>query len=108
VGLPTDRPTPFRLRGEIVNAVWHVVDGSQIDEGATTRAAHVEAAHVQTRSRVKVDIVGFYAPNSPGVITGHGEAVYAHIVVPIERVSGRLDAGMIQPMSVLLLPDPEQ
>ena len=22
-----DRPIPFRLRGDIVNAVWHVVDG---------------------------------------------------------------------------------
>ena len=108
VGLPMDRPTPFRLRGEIVNAVWHVVDGSQIDEEATTRAAHIAGAQVQTRSRVKVDVVGFYAPKSGGVITDHGADLIAHIVVPIERVSGHLDAGMIQPLSVLLLPDPKE
>ena len=63
------------------------------------------AGHLQTRSRVKADIVGFYAPKQGGVITDHGQAVRAHIVVPIERVSGHLDRGMIQPMSVLLLPD---
>lgn len=105
VGLPTDRPIPFRLRGDIVNAVWHVVDGDRIDETMKTAAEIKRTGHLQTRSRVKADIVGFYAPKQGGVITEHGQAVRAHIVVPIERVSGHLDSGMIQPMSVLLLPD---
>ena len=48
---------------------------------------------------------GFMAPNQNGIITDYGASVVAHIVVPIERVSGHLDDGMIQPMSVLLLPD---
>jgi len=105
VGLPTDRPIPFRLRGDIVNAVWHVVDGQQASERLTQRADLAATSPVQTRSRIKADVVGFYAPNQNGIITDYGASVVAHIVVPIERVSGHLDDGMIQPMSVLLLPD---
>ena len=108
VGLPTDRPIPFRLRGDIVNAVWHVIDGDRIDETMKTPEAIKRAGHLQTRARVKAEVVGFYAPKQGGVITDHGQAVRAHIVVPIERVSGHLDNGMIQPMSVLLLPDISQ
>ena len=105
VGLPTDRPIPFRLLGDIVNAVWHVVDGRQARVSAGAAAdlrrhlARTDPVTDQSRcGRV-------YAPNQNGIITDYGASVVAHIVVPIERVSGHLDDGMIQPMSVLLLPD---
>ena len=105
VGLPADRPIPFRVRGDLVDAVWHVIDGDRIDQTMKTSEAVKRAAPAQTRTRVRADIVGFYAPMQGGVITDPGRAVRAHIVVPSERVSGHLDNAIIQPMSLLLLPD---
>ena len=102
-GLPTDRPIPFRLRAGVINAVWHVDDGTQAING--TGKPGEPAQLVQTRPEVKADIVGFYSPKGWGVITPVDGAIYAHIVVPSERVSGHFDSGMIQPMAVLLLPD---
>jgi hypothetical protein len=104
-GLPDDRPLPFRLRGSVINAVWHVDDGTRAINA--TGKPGKPARLLQTRPQVKADIVGFYAPKGWGLITPVDGAIYAHIVVPSERVSGHFDSGMIQSMAVLLLPDVE-
>jgi alpha-acetolactate decarboxylase len=106
LGLPTDKPIPFRMRASVVDAVWHVMDGSRISDDAHGHEAHMQAGHVQKRALVKADIVGFYTPNHAGLITHHGVDVHAHIILPKEGLSGHLDSGVIQAEAILMLPDP--
>jgi hypothetical protein len=103
--LPMDKPIPFRLRGQMVSANWHVINGAKIAPDLKGHQAHVGAGHQEVRNDFTAEIVGFYAPNGAGTITHHGNPVHAHIVVPEDHASGHLDAAQIGEKAVLMLPD---
>lgn len=102
---PPERPVPFRVVGRFVHLSYHVIDGTRLAPGASSHAAHKEAAY---RGRVEHQdgvLVGFMGETLEGLLTHRGESIHAHVTLESPNpVTGHVDDVRIAKGAKLLLP----
>jgi len=76
-GVDTTKPFPFVIEGTMTDVRLHVINGyCPIATDPATMDA--EPWHWSSEESVGGMIVGFYAPDSAGVMTHHGTSIHAH------------------------------
>lgn len=85
-GTIASAPMPFRVEGTAARLGLHVLDGScpiaNPDGPSPWRYVGEEEP---------TTLVGFYAENSAGVLTHHGQATHIHAILAQREISGHLD-----------------
>jgi acetolactate decarboxylase len=94
-GHDPERPIPFMLEGAPEELALHVING--FCPVSTPAPAEAEPWRWTMADRQAVTVIGFYAPDSAGVMTHHGTALHAHAVVPRD---GRTIAGHVDRLRI--------
>ncbi len=97
--IDVSRPFPFRVEGVASAVALHVLDHScpiaNPDGPRPWRFAGEDQSAV---------LVGFYAADSSGRLTHHGQETHTHAVLPEREISGHLDGVTFAPGASLYLP----
>lgn len=104
-GIDAGRPFPFVIEGVVEHLEIHCVNGFCPHASGTLPAGREPWRWTSDRP-VPARIVGFYAPDAPGVMTHHGTEIHVHALLDdAGRVwTGHIDAVTLRPGASLRLP----
>jgi acetolactate decarboxylase len=104
-GIDTSRPFPFLIEGERVTLDMHVVNG-YCPRGVDPSTMNAQPWRWTGEHPGRVLIVGFFAPDSAGVMTHHGTSVHAHALLTLDdrTVTGHVDSFGVSAGVVLKTP----
>ena len=89
-GINTDAPFPFRLRGTLTKADWHVIDWPAGDTEHTHKK-HIESGLSGTLEGELVEVLGFYSKHHHAIFTHHSTNMHMHLRTLDNRIVGHLD-----------------
>lgn len=89
VGVDTDHPFPFLLKGRPEMVSWHVIDWDETDP-VHTHAKHQQSGMRSGWKNTPTEVIGFYSP-TPGVFTHHDSRIHLHATTPDRRLVAHLD-----------------
>ena len=101
-GFEPSTPWPFVIEGDLMALESHVLNG------ACPIADHVSAGQDPVRRSIAQthgSLVGFFAPESGGLLVHHGQRVHAHVVVDApELYIGHVNAVVVRAGARLSMP----
>jgi len=103
IGLDTELPFPFLLKGDFSTLDWHVIDW---EDGDTihTHQKHVNSGLHGTLKNAKATILGFYSKHHHTIFTHHSTNVHMHVSTDDGEISGHVDGLSIGENATLMLP----
>jgi hypothetical protein len=99
-GLDIGSRIPMIIEAKAKSLEWHVLAG--LPDGG--QSAHDGPRSVGTLSGTTVTLVGFFSRNDEGVFTHMGEHSHVHMVTSGERMTGHVDAMVLEPGAIVRLP----
>lgn len=98
-GFELNRPIPFRIRGRASELQLHVLNNScPVADPNGPKPWRFRGEDLE------VVLIGFYAEDSSGILTHHGQNSHIHAIVESEKISGHLDAVDLSSNARLFLP----
>ncbi len=103
-GVDTSQPFPFIVEGDITELEAHVIAGSCPIANPDGELPWRFSVSSPTRGR----LVGFYAEDSEGVMTHHGDLTHTHVIMDRhgERITAHADHVDVASGAVLHVPAP--
>lgn len=89
LGIDTEHPFPFLLKGRPEMVSWHVIDWD-INDPVHTHAKHLQSGMRSGWKNTPSEVIGFYSP-TPGVFTHHDSRLHLHATTPDRRLVAHLD-----------------
>ena len=108
VGMDTNRPFPFIVRGAVTDYTWHVITGKAKRHGGSAKHNQGHAANrIFSGPKIEGKLIGFYTSDKlEGVISHPGEQFHVHYADSQLTTSGHLDSYGIGKSAILRLPKP--
>jgi acetolactate decarboxylase len=100
-GIDTDRPFPFLVHGQAVQARFHVLC-NQSDEAYGPEIHEKSKVHFQVKEAV--EIIGFYSHHHRGVFTPPNSDFHMHVRTLDNHVSGHLETFVFNQGITVYLP----
>lgn len=103
IGIDTELPFPFLLKGDFASLDWHVIDW---EDGDTihTHQKHVNSGLHGTLKNTKATVLGFYSKHHHTIFTHHSTNVHLHVSTDDGEISGHVDGLSLRENTKLLLP----
>ena len=102
-GFDVEKAFPLVIESSVVDAEWHVLDGSK---GATggTHADHLRNAVTGRLVATPATVVGFFSKHHEGVFTHMGQRTHFHVMTADQKVMGHVDRLAVGAGGTLKLP----
>ena len=104
VGINTDEPFPFLLKGVAASFDWHVIDWPEGDT-EHSHEKHIHSGLNGTITDQEVEILGFYSNSHHAIFTHHSTNMHLHVQTMDGTVYGHLDELVLGRGMTLSLPD---
>lgn len=102
IGINTEQPFPFLIKGTAEDARYHVLN--RTESTLTGPALHEQAKVRFTITHSPVQLLGFYSEHHQGVFTQHSSFVHVHLKTQDDKTAGHLEDIHLQPGARLQLP----
>lgn len=91
-GFDLEQAIPIRMRGELREVAWHVIDGARLE--GTGHAAHRRSGPHGVLESVEGSLVGFFSRHHPGVFTHMNERLHLHLIRDVpEPLTAHVDGA---------------
>jgi acetolactate decarboxylase len=95
VGVDPDKPFAFLVHGQLLDIRWHVINGSQLEDGGGSHEEHSSASIQLTEDEARATLIGFYSPDHQGVFTHMGSKTHIHCVIEDPLSSGHVESVVL-------------
>ncbi len=90
LGIDTEKPFPFLLKGKAKSFDWHVINWKDGDTGHS-HEKHINSGLNGTATEQEVEILGFYSNKHHAIFTHHSTNMHLHVKTTDNRISGHVD-----------------
>lgn len=104
IGINTQKPFPFLIKGTARSVNWHVANLASGEQKQQSVENQAEFAVAGTLTRKRVEILGFHSTKHHGIFTHHGTNIIAHVRAADGSVVGQVDELVLGETMTLYLP----
>ncbi len=104
LGIDTDKPFPFLLKGKAPELKWHVIHWD-INDKQHSHYKHITSGANGQITDMNVEILGFHSLHHQRIFTHHTSNIHMHFILPDKTLSGHIDDIITNKNLILYLPE---